>query len=459
MDTNNDLLNDLLKKEEVSGIYDIKFFGFSLWRIFRFKTRSKYLNTKTGFNFKTSKNKISPFFVLHNCLKSFLSFLEYLLFDRKSIDNIIFAFPRLQKVDEFYFDKLTDPVLEYSNLKDNCLIFQRHFSGEHKLPRYNSERLIMTDAIECLSKFIGLLISPFVLLFYIRTLTDLFKKTQEIFELRAINICLYSFELSNFIIEFYFYNYLFKKKKIKRIFVVNRELCFPVILASKRNGISVYEFQHGVTHGITPLYSGPYNSIIDPDFFLVFGKVWKGPQFGMPLDRILNIGWAYSIFLKKLNKEIKPLGSFSVLLISEPHITEKVLRVAVQLANEYSDYLFHVRLHPQEELNDYHKKIFSQTKNVKIQDNSIESLVSITYYEFILGENSSVVYEALSLGKKVGRLNIGGLNSDNIQNSTEDGFFYISEVKDFEIFCSKSSSILNENVYSKFDRAIIDGLK
>ncbi|PKQ64409.1 hypothetical protein BZG02_06235 [Labilibaculum filiforme] len=459
MESEIDLLKNILKKEISSGIYKEKLFDFSIWRIFRFKSRSKSLNIRTGFVFKTSRNRIDIFLILKNTFKSFLGFFKFLFFEKDIVDNVIFAFPRLQKVDQYYFDKFTDPVIEYSSIKDSFIVFQRHFSGEHKTPRYNSDSLILTDFIEVGSRFLGVLIFPVIFLLYASTLLRLHRKMRNLVNLSSISLLSNTIELSVFIIEYHFYDFLFKRKKTKRIFVVNRELCFPAIRACKKNGIMVYELQHGVTHGDTPLYSGSYCSFIDPDYFLVFGETWIGTQFGMPLDRIINVGWAYANFLRKFHREIEFFGKNSVLLISEPHITEKIIKVAVLLANKYNDYMFHIRLHPQEDLNQYQEGLFENLNNVDIQNNAVESSVAIQAYELILGENSSVLYEALSLGKKVGRFNIGGLTSDSIKGKPIDGFTYINSLEDFESFCAKNVVSESGGIYSCFDSDKIEKLK
>jgi hypothetical protein len=43
-----------------------------------------------------------------------------------------------------------------------------------------------------------------------------------------------------------------------------------------------------------------------------------------------------------------------------------------------------------------------------VVDNTLESFCALSQYECVIGENSTVMYEAMSMGKKVGRLNYGG---------------------------------------------------
>ena len=56
------------------------------------------------------------------------------------------------------------------------------------------------------------------------------------------------------------------------------------------------------------LYSGYYNPDIDPDYFLTFGDACHKNVFGIPENKIINIGWAFKSYLKQqhLNTEFFP---------------------------------------------------------------------------------------------------------------------------------------------------------
>lgn len=83
--------------------------------------------------------------------------------------------------------------------------------------------------------------------------------------------------------------------RCQNVYVVNRMVCLPQIIAAHQCGLMVLEFQHGITMGVTTLYAGQYDAVADPDYFLVFSEFWRGNQFAIPQDRITNIGWAYKI--------------------------------------------------------------------------------------------------------------------------------------------------------------------
>lgn len=101
--------------------------------------------------------------------------------------------------------------------------------------------------------------------------------------------------------------------------------------------LPVYEFQHGITNGETCLYSGYYNPDIDPDYFLTFGDACHKNVFGIPENKIINIGWAFKSYLKQqhLNTEFFP---DTFLVISEPEISQKVIDIVIYFANHFPEY-------------------------------------------------------------------------------------------------------------------------
>jgi len=99
--------------------------------------------------------------------------------------------------------------------------------------------------------------------------------------------------------------------------------------------------------------------------------------------------------------------------------------------------------------------MLSGVDNIFIQGNTVESTLAIMSYKFLLGENSSVLYEALSFGKKVGRINYGGLLPELVEGNVIDGFYYLNGPNDFNFFINSSintESKVDNLAYSDFDK-------
>ena len=131
------LLKEFVKKEEESGCYTCCVAGDYVYNIIRADIRRLYI--------KTNGLEIMPFTSPLQKRKAILSFfisfwhLLKLSIKRGHIDNIIFPFHRVEKVDNLYIDKFTDPVIEFSSLKNNCLIFERSRAGVHCTPRIHAK--------------------------------------------------------------------------------------------------------------------------------------------------------------------------------------------------------------------------------------------------------------------------------------------------------------------------------
>jgi len=456
--TESDILKRLIIEEYETEINDYKVIGIPIWRILRFKFRTQYLKSVCGFEYQTKPLSININKVLKNSLSSLIGFLKILFSKKYRVDNLFFAFPRLQKWEDMYFDKFTDPVISRSALADNFLIFQRPLGFNQFNPRLNARRTIHTDFIEVFSRIMGILIIPLVFLFFYYKIINIKKTATKIYLLPKIKLKSIAFAISIFVVNYTIYKILFLIIKPKQVFLVDREIFFPVIKVCKKLGIKTYELQHGITVGETPLYSGHYDPSIDPDFFLVFGDVWIGKQFGIPIEKIINIGWAY----KSMRTKLKPINiskyENAVLVISSPHITDKILSITIDLAKDYPNQFFHIRLHPQEALNNVQEKFIYNLPNIKLVDNLIDSSIALMSYTYIIGENSSVLYEALSLGKLVGILCYGGIISESTIFESRLPFVYLKERSDFKIFLqtTSSDSAELEKVYSNFKDNILN---
>lgn len=55
--------------------------------------------------------------------------------------------------------------------------------------------------------------------------------------------------------------------RCQNVYVVNRMVCLPQIIAAHQCGLMVLEFQHGITMGVTTLYAGQYDAVADRLFF------------------------------------------------------------------------------------------------------------------------------------------------------------------------------------------------
>lgn len=450
-------IHDILKVEKELRLDDYIVDDVPIWRIFRRYCRDKKLRSN-GINRKSKKTNIFKkcFVGFRN---TFFSFIDMFVFfcKCKEYENVVFPYPRLQKVHNLYCDKFTDPVIKKTILKDTSCLFVFSFKKSFRKNRYNAD---VCYHFEIVSLFVYISL-PFVFLFNfvlgrLKPISSFYAKVQDYFALGTVDYLLFHIGYLRFKIYMFLWNFIFKKIGSKRLFCVVRENFMPQIVAAHKLGIPVYEFQHGAVLGDTVLYSGIYNPFIDADYILSVGQVWSKSNFGIPANRILNIGWAYKDIIKENTDNI--IKENHVLIISSPHITQKILNIAVELSKAYPTYKFDIRCHPKEEFSQAQKNVVLDIDNLNIVDNTIESYMALMPYRYVLGENSSVLYEAFSIGKIVGRFNFNGISIRKISIEDDFSFFYLNKVEDFERFVQFVPTSDRNVYYSDFNPTIINNL-
>ncbi len=440
------LLKRVREIEGYNSLYNDTILGIPLWRIVRFHTRLYYITSQTGY---ISASPTSPM-LGESRIHIFSGFNK---FKSKHNLSLFFPFNRLVYSNGRYLDKFIDPVISESSLNtDNYVIidpprYVGNYDREHKTQTIDNES---RSLIQQLLNYYFRCLTP---IFYGKAIRHLFSKAQTAFDLPDDFISRYYKLTSLFLAKYYYYLYWFKKIKPRRVFVVYREGYFAQIAACKKLGIPVAEFQHGITLDDTVSFAGEYDQRIDPDYFLVFGDYWKGPQFGMPLDRIVNIGWAYSKYLQKNIAQNAEKHVNEILVISSPEISDNILDALKAISEADGNYSFDIRLHPCESYNEQQKQKLNAIPKAQVVDNKTDSALVLPTYKYVVGENSSVIYEALSVGCKVGMLNLCGLRPAIDLPGIKENFFVINDAKDFEQFLSEdeSSSASKAEFYSDFD--------
>ncbi|WP_405377621.1 hypothetical protein [Nonlabens sp. Asnod3-A02] len=413
----------LLQEESKNSLNDITIgTDLPIWRLIRFNYRVAFLSKKVGFKNDTKTKKITILEVLKYFLLSFSHFLK-LIFKSSRKDTLFFAFPRLTNFNGIYLDKFSDPIIDIALEENEYLVIQNNNSGKHFTPRIHEKNVCYSDFEFYTSILLSVFILPFIALLYLNKVRVLKHKVELIYTIS------FSFYLKTFLtIGTFWIKNCFAKLYLylivpKRIVVVSRYVFNPIIYAAKKKGVKVFELQHGATDGATALYSGPYHKMIDPDMFLSFGTLWNASSFGMPKEKIINIGWAYSVWLsnKQLDK-IVPLNN-SVLVVSSPSHTEFVLQSIIIYADKYRSFNFYIRLHPQERLNSEQLECIKSIENIFLDETSIDSIVAIQKYQYVLGVKSTVLHEALNQNKPVGILQTGFQMKKDSENY--NGFFHI----------------------------------
>lgn len=442
----DEVISNLVEEENKRELDTIRISGVPIWNLLKYETRRRYLLMNGICESVQSSN--SPFFKIESIKgfwESFYKFHKQLI--RPSVsDNFIMNFSRLDNINGEYIDRFIDPVLELTGLKNSYICFEYGRVGIHHRPRKNKEHVIYTDYIYLLSYVWSFLFALFFLCLNYTSIRFFRMKVNE-----AMSLTLSPFWISRKIVEFKtnvaIFSFLLSRIRAKRVFGVSRILFRHVAFAAKKNNIPVYEFQHGITLGATVLSSGNYVAEIDPDYFLLFGNSCPRDVHGIPANRTINIGWAFKEYLRGITNEKYRDGC--CLVVSEPQISNQIITVTSLLAEAFPHIEFHIRRHPQEAFNDEQNARLKLLPNVVDATNKRNSMLVVMEYDYIIGENSTVLFEGLSMGKKVARLNICGLHPVN--RLDDDAFYYIDKVEDFGTYLNGPVKEMKEEVYSDFN--------
>lgn len=452
----DEIIEKIIEIESSNGLNNLYVEDIPLWHIIRYRMRGYYF-LRNGINDISSGHKSK--FTVKDVGYFFISFFQLIkLFIVKSRPKVcFFGFTRLESINGFFIDKFIDPIISEANIKETDFLYFNNQYGEHSIPRNNEHRIVYTDFINLFSLLIGIFVLPYLYIKNKSAYKKVIKVTQNYIAKSSKVILYILLKSSTIFIQKKIYAIIFKRLEAKSIVGVSRVTFIPQSLAAKQLKVKVIEVQHGITQGWTNLYSGYNNPRVDPDFFCAFGNFCPSTVFGIDQSKVINVGWAFKDYIKKSSQSIQK--SDAVLVISEPQISEKLLNFIVALSQRLPDVYFHIRRHPQELFNALQLNILKENSHIIDVSSRQCSQIAILPYDFIIGENSSVLYEALSLGKKVGRINCNGLNAIGYDKSNSDGFYYINDIEDFSRFVN--TTVINTSrlqIYSDFNSSLFNSL-
>lgn len=439
----------LLLEQQVNDIGKPTIYGVPLWKLVRTQFRWKYRDTRP---FTVNPN-IQFWEIVRNFLVSLIGITK-LLICRKKYDNVFFPHPRLFFVNGKYMERFSDSLIESAGIQNSSIIFERHQNGIHKRPRFHSNIVVYLDLIDILTMIFSPLVKKRIIKKHKDSVFELYRKLDDAFHLNDTSyIDLFNSIVTQFVISKWLIKPVLSSVSPKRVFFAPRGTYNYAISLCKEKRITTIEMEHGIVLDKSDLYTGEYDIRIDPDYFLVFGADNIGNQYGIPLNRVVNVGFPFKDYIQNVN-HITFEDNVSI-VISEPEITDKIIAVLIDIVKLYPQYVFHIRCHPQERLSKEQLDRIKEYDTIIVVDNTIESFSAINHYKTVIGEISSVLFEAMSLHKKVGRLNFGGL----VSRETEQlhGGIIINSPQEFDLFMKSlySDESDSKDLYSDFQPDVL----
>ncbi len=447
--TEQDLLTDICNKELLNGCYDSKIHGVSIYSVLRVKIRT-ILYRNAGFYAMEGQMGYNRKNALYSIIKSIMPICKVFLLHKK-YSTVFCAFPRLDKVGGIYLDKFTDPLIDMSGMKEDYIIFEHGRGGTHLRPRIHNNRVVYTDLFYAFSCIYVYLFKKRILKRYNGEFSD-FKKSV----LNAFGSILDEFPVEEYFLVRLTYSkilqFCLKRISAKKVIGPNRNFLLPLFLAARRLGIKTYEYQHGIVYGKDFLYSGYQDPMVVPDIFFTYGNSSSKEDFGITESRIVNIGWALQSYIT--NVGVKKYNCRDVLVVSDPGITDAIVHTVLRLSEVLPDSNFYIRPHPHEVVSDYHLNLISKSANIFIQDRNVNITEVLYGFNYVLGENTTCLYEALAICKRVGKLFFKGLNPMYREPQDRNFFWEIYNETDFLKFINDKEEKPKMSYYSPFDADI-----
>lgn len=422
-------------------------------RLQKTSSNSKRQSKRKQFTTNQVTNSFKLFFVYASSAIVSLCHILKLLFNRKQIDNLVFAFCRVDKLNGTFMDKFTDPLIDYSKLGESYIIFDKGKQGKHNHPRKHSDRVYYTDGIQITAKIISIIGTSIFFKLYEENFNNLYLSITKAypktpFTKKTIIRIVFFYYLQTLI-----YYKVLKFLGIRKLFAPSRADFLPIIPSAKLLGIKVYELQHGISYGETITYSGFRDPMFTPDYFLAFGKLSPSNVYGINEDRIIEIGFAFYELFRNDHIVQKHHDANDILVVSDPHITSLLLSTCLYFAQQFTTVNFYFRPHPMETLRPEQMQIIDKTDNIFLDDNSQNILQTIMSFDSIIGESSTALYEALAMRKKVGLLFMPGLSPRYLEDSDKKCFWEICDFNSFRKFLEgKIEDKAIKSIYSNFNK-------
>ncbi len=197
---------------------------------------------------------------------------------------------------------------------------------------------------------------------------------------------------------------LLKHIKPKIVVIITHYARKSLVEACKILKIPVVELQHGVISSYHPGYSFPksaFNSVIYPDYLLVFGNYWKNfAKFPIASENVIPVGYPY--LERKLHQYHKVKRKKQIVFISQGALGISISKIALELS-KIPDFEYDIiyKLHPYE-IDDWELRYpWLVEANVQVIDSRNTAL-----YKYLgesiaqVGLGSTAIYEGLAFGLK-----------------------------------------------------------
>jgi len=407
-------MNKILEKEEKYNLWDFKIGPLHLWPLIRTTIFSKYKISDKGYTephyIPNKYNVLSPKLWKHH-LKTI-----YLLNARRDCFDVLFFNTAMlryfNKKNNFYENRL---YRRYFEGFSNSLNFESSYRGFFPNSLSDIENTYIFNTLSIITKshtLIGSRNNKYDLkakndiFTFLKIINSIFKKYVSNNEIETILVDSFA-KFPN--AKRLYFDKIFPRIRNKIAFVhcasyLGGEAILTKILHLA--GFKVIEVQHGFVSEEHYAYNYPKSCIENKnhqcseylrDYLLMFGDYWA-ENIRTPSKKIV-VGYPYlDEISNKLIKYIKPEIK-SILIVSQGTVTERMVNIAKNLSQAFSDYKIIFKLHPGEIPFKERYSSLKRYSNIEIIGNyNIYELIAKS--NIIIGYYSTTLFEALKFPEK-----------------------------------------------------------
>lgn len=436
MDCEPEVVDKFFLMEKEENLFELTQNDMPVWDVFRMDIYLRYYWPELKRN-ESKQNKISFTALLRGGIGLIKSII-YLITVKS--ENLVIPCSRYRNENNEFYDKASLDVINSLNDKfifETQSIFRKYqYQSANNYINFISRFIVVKDNLSILNfeKINNALIKSFgeskVDYDY---LNGLYRK---------------------FIKDYKYYKSFFKyKRDIKRVFFVQNGLQKGLMMATGERGITSFELQHGSFERDHLAYSYPdtdglIKKTYNANYLLTFGEYW-GSYFNL-ISTIIPIG------NNSFNLKCDIIKDDFILIISSVIHGEELSKLSLEISKQYPEKRLIFKLHSNEySLLSKYVSLFGNASNIEIITNELSINELISQSELIILINSTVLYEALNLNRKVAiykRVNYFGLN--NIFKHSN--VFLFDRLDELDLILNQKTDLDTMKFFRKFDTEKFD---
>ena len=209
-----------------------------------------------------------------------------------------------------------------------------------------------------------------------------------------------------------FYRIVFKCLQPKKILVID-SVGSGLTAAGLREGLEVYEFQHGFFDLKKPDYHIPEvflslkHLMVCPTKIFTFGDAFTTPLIASGFwtkSEIITLGNPALHNAPKSGVTRTGNGSRQLMIITQPSLKNELRAIITLIKNwELGEDLIHIKLHPNEDKSsiEWYKNLLSSSNNFVIHEGTENIVKAMQTCDIVCGFHSTALIEAMAIRKEV----------------------------------------------------------